>query len=111
MARYLFVTIFLLVGLASAGINDAAAGKRVALVIGNNDYGTLPDLRNPGNDARAIGRRLQELGFSLVGGRVHQNLWRKQMLRRMRDFGDAIGHGDTALFYFAGHGVGGHRRR
>ena len=37
MARYLFVTICLLVGLASAGINDAVAGKRVALVIGNEE--------------------------------------------------------------------------
>ena len=109
MARYLFVTIFLLVGLslASAGINDAIAGKRVALVIGNDDYEKSLDLRNPGNDARAVGKRLQQLGFSLVGGGVHHNLRRKQMLRRMREFGDAIGHGDTALFYFAGHGVGG----
>ena len=108
MARYLFVTICLLVGLASAGINDAAAGKRVALVIGNDDYGTLPDLRNAGNDARAVGRRLQQLGFNLVGGGVHQNLRRDEMLRRMHEFGDKIGHSDTvALFYFAGHGVGG----
>ena len=106
MARYLFVTICLLVGLASAGINDAAAGKRVALVIGNDDYEKSPDLRNAGNDARAIGRRLQELGFSLVGGGVHQNLRRSRMLQLVRGFGDAIGHGDTALFYFAGHGIG-----
>ena len=110
MTRYLFVTICLLVslGLASAGINDAAAGKRVALVIGNDDYRTLPDLRNAGTDARAVGGRLQELGFNLVGGGVHQNLRRGQMLDLMREFGKEIGHSDTvALFYFAGHGVGG----
>ena len=38
----------------SLGISSAQAAKRVALVIGNNSYKTLPDLNNARTDARGM---------------------------------------------------------
>ena len=36
------------------GMSSADAAKRVALVIGNNSYKTLPDLNNARKDARGM---------------------------------------------------------
>ena len=38
----------------SLGISSAEAAKRVALVIGNDSYKTLPDLNNARTDARGM---------------------------------------------------------
>lgn len=43
----------------------AAAEKRVALVIGNSAYQSVPRLENPGNDAQLVAETLQRLGFTL----------------------------------------------
>jgi tol-pal system protein YbgF len=84
---------------------QAAEPPRVALVIGNAQYQKSPALRNPANDAADMAARLQAVGFTLVGGRAHLNAGRTEMARLLRDFGDAAHEGDTALFYYAGHGI------
>src|SRR6185369_8084219 len=51
-------------GLAQA---DDAANKRIALVIGNADYGAeMGALANPKNDAELIGDSLRKVGFDVV---------------------------------------------
>jgi citrate lyase beta subunit len=45
----------------------AQAEKRVALVIGNNDYRNVPKLQKAVNDARTMGDTLKQLGFSVMG--------------------------------------------
>src|SRR5262245_43776149 len=59
-----------LLGLAAlfATLTQAAAEKRVALVIGNAAYQHAPPLRNPSNDATDIAAKLRELGFDVVEG-------------------------------------------
>lgn len=94
------------VAIALAGLAAPAAAKQVALVIGNSDYARAPDLRNPGNDARAMAETLRGLGFELVGGGARLNRSRSEMARDLQAFGERLGPGDTALFYYAGHGVG-----
>ena len=44
--------------------------KRLALVIGNGAYTAAPILKNPRNDAAAVGKRLIDIGFDgyAVGG-------------------------------------------
>ena len=42
----------------------AQAEKRVALVIGNNDYKNVPKLQKAVNDARTMGDTLRQLGFA-----------------------------------------------
>ena len=76
------------------------SGPRVALVIGNAGYRTMP-LTNPVNDARAVADALDKLGFKVI--RV-ENATQQQMFEAVREFGDALG-GGVGLFYFAGHGV------
>ena len=44
----------------------AHAEKRVALVIGNNDYKNVPKLQKAVNDARTMGDTLKQLGFSVM---------------------------------------------
>ncbi len=44
----------------------AHAEKRVALVIGNNDYKFVPKLQKAVNDARAMGDVLKQLGFEVM---------------------------------------------
>ena len=50
----------------TAFIAPAHAEKRVALVIGNNDYKNVPKLQKAVNDARTMGDTLKQLGFSVM---------------------------------------------
>src|ERR1700743_3977258 len=82
-------------------IAPAHAEKRVALVIGNNDYRNVPKLQKAVNDARTMGDTLKQLGFSVM---VAENLNRQQFSQTLVAFDNSVGPGDTAFFFFAGHG-------
>ena len=87
--------------LAVAKPPAAVAEKRIALVIGNGAYKDAP-LRNPVNDARAIARTLQGLGFQVI---QKENASLKEMQEAIRVFGDRLRGGGVGLFYYAGHGM------
>ena len=78
-----------------------AAAERVALLIGNNNYGSMP-LRNAANDARDLGEALKELGFHVI---VRENATRKDMVDAIREFGQAMDGASAALFFYAGHAM------
>ncbi|MDB5502121.1 MAG: peptidase caspase catalytic subunit p20, partial [Tardiphaga sp.] len=80
---------------------SAHAEKRVALVIGNNDYRNVPKLQKAVNDARSIGDALKQLGFSVM---VAENQTRQAFSQSLLAFDATIEKGDTAFFFFAGHG-------
>ena len=83
----------------------ALGQDRVALVVGNDRYGNLPEdrqLAKAVNDARAVGNTLEQLGFKVIRG---ENLDRTQMVDHLFRFSQAIKPGDTAVVFFAGHGV------
>lgn len=84
---------------------DAATDKRVALVIGNGAYVNVAKLSNPPNDARLIAETLKGLGFTLVGGKVQQDLDKARFDQAVQSFGAQIQGADVALFYYAGHGM------
>jgi len=91
-------------GFARSNQLPAAPGqseKRTALVIGNAAYESGA-LRNPINDARAIGRALADLSFEVT---LKENLDQKQMKREIQAFGEKLQKGGVGLFYYAGHGV------
>ena len=90
----------LVAGAPAARAATFGSGPRVALVIGNAGYPTMP-LGNPLNDARAVADSLDKLGFKVI--RV-ENATQKQMFEAVRQFGDAL-KGGVGLFYYAGHGV------
>jgi uncharacterized caspase-like protein len=79
----------------------AHAEKRVALVIGNNDYKNVPKLQKAVNDARTMGETLKQLGFSVM---VAENQSRQAFSETLLAFDRAVEPGDTAFFFYAGHG-------
>src|ERR1700731_3732081 len=79
----------------------ARAEKRVALVIGNNDYKNVPKLQKAVNDARTMGDTIKQLGFSVM---VAENQNRQQFSETLLAFDKAVEPGDTAFFFYAGHG-------
>ena len=79
----------------------AHAEKRVALVVGNNDYRNVPKLQKAVNDARTMGDTLKQLGFTVM---VAENQSRQAFSQTLLAFDKAVEPGDTAFFFFAGHG-------
>src|ERR1700709_428485 len=100
-----------LLGIAAALVTMAApaqAEKGVALVIGNNDYKNIPKLQKAVNDARTMGDTLKQLGFSVM---VAENQTRQAFSQSLLAFDKAVDKGDTAFFFYAGHGfaIAGHK--
>src|ERR1700759_2502171 len=97
--KYVLAALFIALFLGQAV--PAHAEKRVALVIGNNDYKNVPRLKTAVNDARTMGDTLKQLGFSVM---VAENQNRVQFSQSLLAFDNAVGKGDTAFFFYAGHG-------
>lgn len=100
--RPLALALMILASLASSPAAFASVEDRVALVIGNADYQNISPLKNPVNDARAISRKLGELGFAVT---TVENASGREMNRAISDWLGSTRAGQTALVYFAGHGV------
>ena len=75
--------------------------QRRALVIGNTSYPRQP-LLNPGNDATDLAAALPDAGFRVT---LATDLDARQLERTVLDFADTVQPGDTALFFFSGHGI------
>ncbi len=93
--------LFCVVALCGSASTAAYAEKRVALVIGNNDYRNVPQLRKAVNDARMMSDTLKQLGFTVL---FAENQTRKAFSETMLAFDNMISPGDTTFFFFAGHG-------
>jgi Caspase domain len=100
LAAFGIVSILTLIMVA-----PAHAEKRVALVIGNDRYVNLPaerQLEKAVNDAQAVGDALTRLGFQVIRG---ANLGRQGMIDKLSELTAQLEAGDTAAFFYAGHGV------
>ena len=98
MIRKYWLPLFALLSLVALRL---PADSRVALVIGNSAYSGNP-LSNPVNDATDIAASLKDAGFDVIL-RTDQDL--AGMERALADFQTLMKEKDTALFYYAGHGV------
>lgn len=79
------------------------AEKRVALVIGNSNYGrNMGRLVNPANDAEDMARVLRGLKFEVT---LLADLDKRGMEEALNDFSLKAEGSAVALFFFAGHGV------
>jgi len=84
-------------------IRPVETNIRQALVIGNANYAHAGVLRNPANDARAIGKTLSQLGFQVT---TLTDADERQMDQAIRKFGRQLrGNNGVGLFYYAGHGM------
>jgi hypothetical protein len=100
LLRAVFTAVFAVLAHLSLAA-PAAAAKRVALVIGNDQYSNIPQLRKAVNDARTMNDTLKKLGFTVI---VAENQNRKGLSESLLAFDRMIEKGDTAFFFFAGHG-------
>lgn len=76
-------------------------GKRIALIFGNNSY-TVSPLQNAVNDARLVDKALREAGFQTI---LRENATKAAMEEATAEFLQQLGPDDTALFFYAGHGI------
>jgi tetratricopeptide (TPR) repeat protein len=81
----------------------SSAGRRVALVIGNSAYKSVPRLTNPQNDAEAIAKSLRNIGFNAVT--LTTDASREKMIDSLRVFANEAESADWAMVYYAGHGI------
>lgn len=102
MLREILQTIAILVVLLGGTANFAVAERKVALVIGNADYQYSTPLKNPANDARAVSRLFEQLGYDV---HLHLDTDRASIAKVLGDFHQTSTNADSAIFYYAGHGV------
>lgn len=99
MCRLALAVLIILFSLAA----PSAAERRVALVIGNGDYGSMGRLANPANDANAMaGLLATQMGFEVIK-RLDADY--DGIRQAMIEFGRAAADADVALFFYAGHGI------
>lgn len=103
--RVLLLVLFMVPLTVITTHSPAMASRRVALIIGNSAYRSVPRLDNPLNDAKLMARTLRSLGFDLVGGDAQVDLDKAHFDAALQSFGDQVQGADVSLFYYAGHGV------
>ncbi len=100
MVRYRVLAVVFLVQFFAVLPADAA--KRVALVIGNAAYSQAGALTNPVNDAADMAKALTAFGFDVILG---LDLDRRAFDEKLRAFSHALEDADTAVLFYAGHGL------
>ncbi len=86
----------------AAAQSTGTSPRRVALVVGNAAYKHTVALANPVNDAHLIAGVLRKTGFDVIVG---VDLTYGGFIKTVRAFSNGLRDGDTALFFYAGHGV------
>ncbi|NIZ13837.1 caspase family protein [Phaeobacter sp. HF9A] len=86
----------------AAGNPLHASSDRIALVFGMAGYQHLPQLTNTKNDAEAISKTLEDIGFDVT---LSVDATGAEMDRLLDDFAFRSEVADLALIYFAGHGI------
>jgi hypothetical protein len=87
------------------GAHSASAESRLALVIGQSAYKSVPALPNPINDAKAVSRMLTDSGFEVS---TASDLSQSQIRDALSEFAGKVaskGGDSIALVFYAGHGV------
>jgi uncharacterized caspase-like protein len=85
-----------------ARADDSAYGRYYALVVGNNDYAHLDDLKTPVNDASVVADLLRrDYGFEVE---LMLNATREDLVSAFNRLRHALTPNDNLLIYYAGHG-------
>ncbi|MBT1511633.1 caspase family protein [Bradyrhizobium sp. SRL28] len=87
------------------GTHSASAESRLALVIGQSAYRSVPALPNPANDAKAVTQLLTDSGFEVS---TASDLSQGQMREVVSEFAGKVaakGADTVALVFYAGHGL------
>jgi hypothetical protein len=84
------------------GTTAVSGPRRLALVVGNDGYQSIPKLQNAKSDAQAMAKQLGAAGFAVT---LKLDLGERQMKDALRSFRMTVQGGDEAIVFFAGHGV------
>src|ERR1700675_1739458 len=87
------------------GAGSAFAENRLALVIGQSAYRSVPALPNPANDAKAVTQMLTDSGFEVS---TAADLSQNEMRDKVSEFAGKVaakGADTVALVFYAGHGL------
>jgi Caspase domain len=104
MFRHALLTLMIPAALL-VGAQSASAESRLALVIGQSAYRSVPALPNPANDARAVTQLLTDSGFEVS---TASDLSQTQMRETVSEFAGKVaakGADTIALVFYAGHGL------
>lgn len=82
-------------------IDDTEVNMKRALIIGNQNYSELDELRLPTKDASKMDSILKILGYETY---CFYNLNFYEMKKQIEEFSKIIADGDQLVFYFSGHG-------
>ncbi|MBR0718198.1 caspase family protein [Bradyrhizobium liaoningense] len=85
--------------------SPAWAENRLALVIGQSAYKSVPALPNPANDAKAMTELLSASGFQVVSA---SDLSQNELRAKVGEFASEVaakGADTVALVFYAGHGL------
>ena len=89
-------------GLSDATVKSLDFGSYHALVIGNNDYQSLPKLRTAINDARSMADLLEaKYGYEVE---LLLNATRSEIFKAIYSYRRTLTGRDNLLVYYAGHG-------
>jgi hypothetical protein len=96
--RFQWVVVLLLTVMAAL----PAHARRLALVVGNDDYKQFSRLDKAGNDAEAMAKELEAAGFEVS---LRRDLAYRKMVVAFEEFYDKVKPGDELVIFYAGHGV------
>ena len=99
IVRYAFMLLVLALGLAS----PALAQRKVALVIGNSAYKSVPVLRTPVNDVVLVARTLRDAGFDVVD--TVFDLDERGLRQALRRFEERAAGSDIGVVFYSGLGM------
>jgi uncharacterized caspase-like protein/peptidoglycan hydrolase-like protein with peptidoglycan-binding domain len=92
--------LILLAGLVS--VPAEAQGRRVALVVGIDNYQQVDKLSRARNDATAVAARLSGAGFEVI---LRTDPDRRAFSLAISEFEEKLRGAEVGMFFYAGHGV------
>jgi hypothetical protein len=103
LRKHTLIALVALVIMTFVLVPLAAQENRVALVIGNEMYGSATLLSTPATDATEVAGALARNGFRVT---LLANAGRASIEKSIREFGDRLKDDNTVgLFYYAGQGA------
>ncbi len=105
MFRHSVLNVIVAAAVVLFGAQAALAENRLALVIGQSAYRSVPVLPNPANDAKAVSQFLTDAGFEVS---TASDLSQDQMREQVGEFASRVaakGPDTVALIFYAGHGL------
>ncbi len=81
---------------------QTSQAAKLALVLGNDKYRNVAELKNAGADAKSMSTALERVGYQV---NFKKDLDEKAMKAALRDFKEKVSGGDEVVIFYSGHGM------